>query len=195
MRFKVILVGLVVAGLAMPSTAWAATARIHNGGFESPIAAPGSFLVFGTGQTFAHWTVMGAPGNVGIVSGTFTQNGFSFPAKSGHQWLDLTGLSQSATGVEQTVATTPGLAYTLHFSIGNVNNPGGIFGTTSTVKVLLNGTQIGTATNSAGGTTQVWKSFKVHFTATSASSTIALVNGDPPNDTNDGLDAVKLSQP
>jgi hypothetical protein len=191
-----ILVAAVVAGLLAPTAAWATTNLIHNGGFEKPVVPAGSFQAFSTGQTFKHWTVMGASGNVAIVSGTFTQNGFSFPAKSGKQWLDLTGTSNTPTGVSQAVATTPNATYTLRFSVGNVYDPTGIFGTTSTVNVFVNGTHKLTATNALHATpTQAWQSFTLHFTTTSATTTIAFVNGDPPNDTNNGLDAISLTRP
>ena len=65
---------------------------IKDGGFEKPPTATGSYIVYNTGQTFEQWTVVGASGNVATVSGTFTQNGYSFPAKSGKAWLDLTGV-------------------------------------------------------------------------------------------------------
>ena len=78
---------------------------IKDGSFEKPVAPSGGFLVFNTGQSFSKWTVVGASGSIGIVSGTFSQNGFTFPAGCSNQWVDLTGLSQSATGVSQTVTT------------------------------------------------------------------------------------------
>jgi hypothetical protein len=63
-------------------------------------------------------------------------------------------------------------------------------GTTSTVDVLVNGTPIQTATNSmgAGGTTQVWEQFTTSFLATSSSTTLEFLNGDPRNDNSNGLD-------
>jgi Protein of unknown function (DUF642) len=195
---------MVVAGLAgcvlglstmgAPAASAVTTNLVRNGGFESPVVPPGSFQGFSTGQSFSHWTVTGASGNVAVVSGTFTQSGFSFPAKSGHQWLDLTGVSNSATGVAQTVATAAGTLYTLTFSVGNLVDPGGIFGTTSTVHVLVDGNPLFTAVNSkgAGSTSQVWKTFRVNFTAASATTTIAFINGDPSNDTENALDAIKL---
>ncbi len=84
---------------------------------------------------------MGPSGDdVGVVSGTFVQNGFSFPAQNGVQLLDLTGLnSNAAEGVQQVIATTIGTTYKLSFYVGNIVDPGGIFGTTSTVNVQLNG--------------------------------------------------------
>lgn len=116
----VILAGMMVVAVAMPATAFAGTPKVmgaginlmKNGGFEKPVVAAGSFAEFTTGQTFKHWTVVGASGNVAVVSGTFTQAGFSFPAQSGNQWLDLTGTSNTPTGVSQTVAN--GLRTELH---------------------------------------------------------------------------------
>jgi hypothetical protein len=173
---------------------FAGTNLIKDQSFEKPVVPSGGFLVFSTGQTFSKWSVVGA-GNIGIVSGTFSQNGYTFPAGCGKQWVDLTGLSQSATGVAQTVHTVSGKMYTLRFSIGNVVDPIGIFGTTSTVHVLLDGNAIFSATNSGGSgkTKQVWKKFSTTFTAQSTSATITFMNGDPSTDTNDGLDCISLT--
>jgi hypothetical protein len=191
-----LIAALVALTIAMaPATAGAATKLVKNGGFEKPTVG-GTFLVFATGQSFSGWTVVGASGDVGIVAGTFSQNGYTFPAKAGKQWLDLTGLDQAATGVEQTVKNlAPGSPYTLSFAVGNVSNPGGIFGTTSTVDVLVDGTPLMTAVNTkgAGTTTQVWKKFTKTFLAPATTATITFINGDPPTDTNNGLDAVALS--
>ena len=191
---RVVVVG-VVGALLLAATATAAPANlIKDGGFESPVVPVGGFTVFSTGQKFSKWTVTGAPGSVGIVSGTFSQNGYTFPARSGAQWIDLTGLSQTATGVSQTVATTSGTSYTLTFSVGNASNPGGIFGTVSTVNVLVDGTLEMTAVNhkGMGTTTQAWKKFTLTFSAAGPATTISFINEDPSNDTQNGLDAVKL---
>jgi hypothetical protein len=165
-----------------------------NGSFEVPVVPVGGFQSFSNGQGFSGWKVVGAPGNVAIVSGQFKQNGFSFPAKAGKQWLDLTGVSQTATGVAQNFATTPGTAYTLTFWVGNVYDPQGIFGISSTVIVKVNGQRMYRATNSRGKgkTTQVWEKFVTTITATSSKTTIAFINGDPSSDTNNGLDAITL---
>jgi hypothetical protein len=172
----------------------ARAALLTNGSFETPVVPAGSFQLFFTGGSFTGWSVVGATGNVGIVSGTFTQNGISFPAEDGSQWLDLTGLnSNSATGVQQTVATTPGTTYDLSFFVGNVVNPGGIFGTTSTVRVLVNGTLLLSATNSQGGTTLTWEKFSQVFTASSSSTTITFLNGDLPSGFSNGLDNIVLT--
>lgn len=186
---------LIVAILCLLGSPAFAGNLIKDGNFEKPAVPAGGSMTFPTGQTFGRWTVVGAPGAVSVVSGTFTQNGITFPAKKRKQWLDLTGFnSNSATGVAQTVATTPGASYTLSFYVGNVVNPNGVFGTTSTVNVLVNGGQVFTATNSLGGgqSTQVWQKFTTTIMATSAQTTIAFVNGDPSSDFTNGLDAVKL---
>ena len=193
---KRITAAAVIAAIALSgvTSALAATNLLKNGGFEKPVVPDGSYQLYSTGQTFAHWTVVGDPGNVAPISGDFTQNGFSFPARAGAQWVDLTGASNTATGVAQTVSTTPGAQYTLIFSVGNVYDPGGIFGTTSTVNAFVDGNLVKSATNSLGqgSSSQVWKRFSVTFTAETASTTISLINGDPSNDTQNGLDAVKL---
>jgi len=181
--------------LCLASTAaYGASNLIKNGSFEKPVVAVGGYQVFSTGDTFSHWTTVGDSGNVAIVSGAFTQNGFSFPAKAGQQWLDLTGVSQTATGVAQKVVTVPGQAYTLTFFVGNAYDPGGIFGVSSTVNVLVNGQQAFTATNTKGKgkTLQVWQKFITTIMATSSKTTIAFINGDPSNDTQNGLDKITL---
>ena len=136
-------------------TASALTAQaanlIANGSFERPIVPAGAYTSFNTGQTFAGWTVVGATGNVSVVSETYRGNGFTFPPEAGAQSLDLTGAgSNTATGVSQNIATTPGAAYRLTFWVGNVVDPNGTDGATSTVNVLVNGVQVYSATNSLG---------------------------------------------
>ncbi len=169
---------------------------ISNGSFETPVVPSASFQGFGTGSSFGGWTVVGASGNVAVVSGSFTQNGFNFPAQSGAQWLDLTGTSNTATGVQQTIATVIGSTYSLSFWVGNIVDPNGIFGTTSTVAVLVNGTALASATNTgAGSPTQAWQQFTRSFTATSTLTTLTFLNGDPSNDTSNGLDNIVLLGP
>jgi hypothetical protein len=111
--------------------------------------------------------------------------------------LDLTGdLSNAVEGVQQTVTTTPGTSYTLSFWVGNVFQPGGAYGTTSTVNVRLGGiggTLLGSFTNSSTTTgTQVWQQFSTSFTAAGTSTTLAFINGDPASDNTNGLDLVDL---
>ncbi len=191
---------MIVAGLAVTCGSLPLRANlITNGSFETPVVTTGSFTTFASGSTgITGWTVVGASGGVAIVSGTFAQECCTFPAEDGAQWLDLTGLStNSAEGVQQVVATTAGTQYTLSFWVGNIFDPNGIFGTTSTVKVLvggIGGTLIDTATNSSTTTgTQSWEQFTTSFTATSSSTTLDFINGDPSSDNSNGLDNVSLN--
>ena len=164
---------------------------ITNGSFETPVVPAGGFTNFNTGSTgITGWTVVGP--QVSIVSGSSTENGSSFPAESGTQWLDLTGDTgdSDAEGVSQTVATLAGTSYSLSYYVGNVINSAGGFGTTSTVDVDVNGVPFQASTNSGGGTTLTWEQFQTSFVATSASTAIAFLNGDPSYDNSNGLDNV-----
>ncbi len=167
--------------------------QVDNGGFETPVVPVGSYELFSAGSSFQGWRVVGT-GNVAVISGSYTSHGFMFPAQMGQQWLDLTGLSNSAVGVSQTFATRIGKAYKLTFAVGNIYDPTSFYGKTSTVDVVVNGRLILAATNSSGmGTTkQVWKGFSTNFRATSSSTTVAFMNADPSNDNSNGLDSVTL---
>jgi hypothetical protein len=185
-------IGLCTTLVAWAGPASAASSLLKNGGFEKPVVAPGGFVPVASGSTFSHWKV-GGPGDVAVASGTFVEGGFSFPAKAGAQWLDLTGSLALATRVSQSFASEPGTPYTVSFAVGNVNNPSGPYGTTSTVKLLVDGAQVLRVTNTKGsGSSMVWKTYSFTFLATGGTTTLAFVNGDPPGDTANGLDAVKL---
>ena len=173
---------------------------ITNGSFEQPVVAVGGYQLFSVGQSFTGWQVVGTPGaNVAPISGSFTQNGFTFPARTGKQWVDMTGTSDTngnaGAGLAQTVKTVRGQRYQVKFSVGNVIDPG-IFGATSTIKVSVNGRHILTAVNSegSGSKSQVWKDFSVTFQATTTASTIAFFNADNFKDTSNGFDAVAVTK-
>jgi Protein of unknown function (DUF642) len=188
---RTVFVGIVLCSV---TAAFCQTNLIRNCSFERPVVTPGTYRLFFTGQTFSHWKVVGQSGSLTLVSGTFTQEKFTFPAKAGVQWLDLTGNSQTPTGVAQTVATTPGGAYTLTFYVGNIYDPHGVFGVRSTVSVWVDGQQVYTATNSRGKgkKSMIWQRFITTIVATSSTTTIAFINGDPSNDTANGLDKISL---
>ena len=168
---------------------------LTNGSFETPIVSVGGFTNFPVGSgALTGWTVFGPAGQaVSIVSGSFSQNGVSFPAQDGAQWVDLTGFNNNSTeGVSQSVATTVGHQYQLSYFIGNTTG-GGIFGSTSTVDVLLNGAVAFTDTNSTSSpSTQNWGQFSHTFTASGAATIIGLRNADPGSDNDNGLDNVVL---
>lgn len=129
-----------------------------------------------------------------LISTTFTQNGFTFESEDGQQALDLTGTSNTPTGVSQTVTTSVGAEYELAFWVGNVVDANGIFGVTSTVQVQIDGSAVYSATNSAGAGTMMlnWEEFSFTFTATSTSTTVAFINEDPSDDTSNFIDNVSL---
>jgi hypothetical protein len=185
---------VVAATLGFSNDASAATNLIRDGDFATPRLAVGSDQFFSVGTTFGDWTVVGAAGNVGLTSSKFTQNGFTFEGDGTSQYLDLTGESNTPTGVAQTVPTTVGVRYPLQFAVGNVYNPTGIFGVSSSVAVLVNGKRLFTATNSKGkGTTKViWETFHTSFVATSTRTTLEFLNLDPPNDTANVIDDVSI---
>jgi hypothetical protein len=116
--------GLLAVALGLGASPARAANLLGNGDFETPAAPAGGFALFSTGQTIGAWTVVGAAGNVATVSTTFAQSGFTFPARSARQFLDLAGTSNTATGVSQSVATIPGRLYDLTFYVGNVVNAG-----------------------------------------------------------------------
>jgi hypothetical protein len=171
-----------------------ATNLMTNGSFETPKAPPGSYTLYNKGQKFTGWTVVGKPGNIAIVSDTFTYGGYTFPAACGHQLVDLTGTSDSRTGLQQAVKTTNGVTYTLSFDVGNAYGTGNI-GTSSTVLAFVAGKQVLRAKNTKGkGLTHiVWQKFSTTFQATSSLTGIKLINGDPVSDTTNGLDCVTVT--
>ncbi len=195
--FRSILISKIFfAVLILVFAASAARANdIVNGSFETPLAPVGGFTNFLGGSTgITGWTVVGPEAS--IVSGSYASLGFTFPAEDGNQWLDLTGdLSNRVEGVMQTFATTPGTTYSVSYFVGNQVNPGGPWGTTSTVNVLVDGALIQTATNTlgTGGTTQVWEQFSTSFLATSSSTTLEFLNEDPLSDNSNGLDNVVVT--
>jgi len=188
-------VGVVLAAMALGGPASASLNLVDDGNFSSPVVGVGTYSLFATGATFSSWRVVGAVGNVALTSGSFAQNGFAFEADHGSQFLDLTGISDTPTGVAQAVATTVGVRYTLDFAVGNVYNPGGIFGVKSSVGLYLNGSLVLVATNARGkGMTKVaWENFSTSFTATSSATTIEFLNRDPPSDTCNLLALVSLT--
>ncbi len=170
-----------------------AASLIQDGGFETPVVTGSNgYDIYQTGATFGPWTVVGASGAVSPLVTGFTQNGFSFQAESGSQSVDLAGLSNTATGVSQTIPTTAGTSYTLKFSVGNVVDATGLFGSSSAVQVLINSVPLQTAVNSGGGNSVSWMPVATSFTATGPSTAIAFINGDPHSDNYNGLDDVSV---
>ena len=176
-------------------TAWGNLITNPSFETETPTVAPGTFQLFIPGSTGINgWTATGPVGtDIGAVSTTFVQNGVTFNAQDGNVWIDLTGFNTNTTeGIMQTVTTTPSTNYVLTFYVGNTTG-GSIFGTTSTVGLTINGTQVGTFTNSSAALTSLnWQQFTYNFTAATGSTAIGFVNLDGPSDNSNGLDLVDL---
>ncbi len=168
---------------------------ILNGSFETPSVPVAAFTTFPVGSSaLTEWLVFGPSGAaVSVVSGSFTQNGVTGNAQDGSQWLDLTGNGHNTTeGVSQSVATTVGNQYQLSYYIGNTTG-GGIFGSTSTVTVLLDDIVTFTDTNSTISPSNLnWVQFSHTFVASGATTMLGFRNGDPANDNSNGLDNVVL---
>jgi hypothetical protein len=185
----VLAAGMFVAGSANSAVG------VANGSFETPTVPAGGFTTFSVGSSsITNWLVIGPAGtNVAIVSGTFSQDGVTFEAQDGTQWLDLTGdNSNSIEGVQQSVTTIPNHLYQLSYYIGNTTG-GGIFGTTSRVLTEV-GANAFTHTNSNVDDTGLnWEQFTDNFVATATSTLITFENLDPPNDNSNGLDNIVLT--
>jgi hypothetical protein len=186
------LIGPFAAATTGPCWAGGPPLYWENGNFDIPAPVTGGFAIVDTAQRYGEWRVVGAPGNVSWVNGAYTHNGFSFAGDLSptDNWVNLAAISRTATGIMHgPVPTTVGSSYTLTFAVGNLVDPTGIYGTSSTVLVYENAKLIATATNSDGGGTKTenWKSFSVTFAADAPYTEIAFINGDPPNDMNCGI--------
>lgn len=109
--------------------------------------------------------------------------------------MDLTGSSNTTTGVAQTLSTSAGKSYRVTFYVGNVYGPKEGLGKTSTIDVLVNGKMLLAAKNSKGkGTkTVIWEKFSTTFRTSSSCTTVSFINADPSNDTANCIDNVTLS--
>ena len=176
-----------------PDAGAAGATLLTNGSFEQPAVPAGGYLTYANGETFSGWTVIGATGNVAPLSTSFV-SGFAFTAEDGEQSLDMTGTSDgTATGIQQVVTTTAGHTYCLSFWVGNVYNPGGTYGTDSTINILVDGKMVAVATNEDQADTELsWEPFTATVVAAGASTTIAFINGDPLGDGSNFLDNVSL---
>ena len=130
-----------------------------------------------------------------ITSTTEVNRGITLDARAGAAFVDLTGncdCGGPTTGVAQTVKTVPGTTYTLTFWVGNCYIPG--YGTTSTINAYAGSTLLLTAENKhgKGSTKQVWEKFTTSFVATTTTTTISFLTGDPSGDEQNDLDQVTL---
>jgi hypothetical protein len=181
----------------MAAPAWAQP-YWENGDFLRPAPKKGTFQLIDTGERYGTWRVVGAAGSVSWTSGSYQHQGFSFVGQgtATNSWVNLANMSQSATGIAHFPVSTPvGSNFTLSFYVGNIYDPGGVYGTSSTVAVYENSRLLGTFTNSdgMGTTTENWKFFTITFAADAPWTTISFINGDPPGDLNCGIDNITFA--
>jgi hypothetical protein len=204
MRLLKLILALGISGLAGVNGALAADPLaeenalanlIVDGGFESPVLLNGTLKTFSAGTNIQPWLVIGSGcGNVNLVTKTYTENHITFTAQAGNQSLDLTGNSNNGcpTGVQQGARTTAGHTYQLSFWVGNVYDPGY---NGARVDVYVNDVLATSVINTGGAGTpskQFWLQFTYQFTATTAHTLIAFLNGNYFG-VQCGLDSVSLT--
>lgn len=167
---------------------------VANGGFERPVVPVASPGLYRNGDEVDGWTVVGGKGNVALLNGEFKQLGLKFTSQQGVQSIDLTGLTNTDTGITQSIPTVAGARYDLSFHVGNVQAPDTApWGRVSSVQVLLNGSPFATATHRGGPTDELgWLEFSYPFTAIGASTHITFINRDSPIDHVNQLDNVSI---
>ena len=168
---------------------------VRNGDFEDPPVPVAQYRLFQTGLAFGGWTVVGAPGNVAPLSGAYAVPGMKWAAQSGRQTLDLTGLSNSATGVSQSISTAPGKTYRLSFWSGNVVDRRYSYGTASAVEVVIEGLFVQRFTNTKGDGQPAlgWEFNCIEFVANATTTRIRFVNLDSSSDDSNILDNVVMT--
>lgn len=169
-----------------------ASAQLLNGSFEIPLVPPGSFTNYPGGSTaITGWTVVGVDSS--LVSGSFMQNGVTFQAQSGNQWLDLAGVTSnsSTSGVTQSIATVTGQAYEVSFYVGSATSSPFFF--PATVDLSINGGPRVSYFNPIGPSNMLdWKLFTVPFTATGTTTSLTFLNGSAASNFISPLDNVSV---
>lgn len=170
---------------------------IVDGGFETPVLAPGTGVLFSPGSTFGGpggWLALGDPGlgpQIGILRSEASEPGngvTAFNAHSGFNSTDLTGVYNRgpSLGIQQSLTTAIGQAYTLSFYVGTVTptfgpNAQSFYHDPATIDVSINAaTRLHFTNNNRTNGFINWQQFSVGFTATSGTTTIAFLNGTMP---------------
>ena len=192
----VVISGATVAGMSVaPTTAGASpTNLIQNGSFESVAKPTNSFVHVNAGSTgISNWTVVtpsiydSDAGSVDYVANSY------WNAEDGNYSIDLAGSTFTPGGVSQTVATTPGVEYSLSFwSAVNGNERPGI---KHAMRVSVNGSALDRVKAVGVGRPLQWVQNTATFIASSASSQIEF-DDVTPTDRNQGpaLDNVSLTE-
>jgi hypothetical protein len=197
--------GLIAAGVLAATSAYASGPNlVANGDF----ANIGSVWVNNTGLGSDDWVTPGATAipdwsNVAGAANEFwvtSPNSYGLSASPGNAssfFVDLTGQANYKPygGLEQTITTTPGTAYTLTFALGSstyYNNSGsgaaGLYAS-ATGTVLLASSLFTLAPTS----TNAWASETLDFTANSTSTTIEFLGDSQYTSEYVGLDNVSVT--
>jgi hypothetical protein len=184
---------LIATVMLAPATGWAV---IVNGSFESPEVDPA--LVVAVGGSIDGWAVVGVEGgSVHLISNAYTEGDgtLHFTAQDGDQFVDLTGPgNRGRNGVQQTVTTVPGTAYTLTFWVGNQDDTQEVYGLASTISLSINDILVSSFTNDDSTLNDItWQQFSHAFVAAGPSTTITFLN-ETTGDDLAGLDNVVLVQ-
>jgi Protein of unknown function (DUF642) len=184
---------LIVCVVVLAATPVFATNLIVNGSFESPTVPVGSFINYAGGSTaITGWMVVGVDSSV--VSGTFMQNGITFEAQDGNQWIDLAGVTSNSmtSGVTQDISTMIGQPYDVTFYVGSSTDHQIFF--PATVDLSINGGARVPYSNPSAPTNMLdWQLFTANFIATSSTTNLTFFNGDASNNFETPLDNVSVN--
>ena len=181
-----------------------AQAQIVNGGFETPALVGTTFQSFAPGSSIGAWTVVGNAGtSVTLLTTTYSEpgNGMNaFQSQEGVQSLDITGPGNLGTtaGVQQSITTVSGQAYTLSFFVGKAQSSTGssFYSDPTILDLSINGGARTSFTNINAGNSGFlnWTKFTFDFTATGTSTSVAFFNGTASANENEvGLDGVAIA--
>lgn len=182
-HIKRVTLALSVAALTFVNTAQANL--VTNGSFETGAFVGDGLMSLNPGSAaIAGWTVFS--GEI-LWEDNLLFTNYGVSASEGTKFLDLTGHDTVPYGgVEQTIATTPGLRYVVDFDFGT--NPARYGGTQRVTAAAAAAASVFEFTGT--GDTQQYQHYSLPFTATSASTLISFVGSGPAGGVHAGLDNV-----
>ena len=189
---------LIAAFILLSGWAPVQAAIIVNGSFETPLVPQSAdpqfnYQNFVAGSNLGGWTVVGV--DSALVRSDDVQNGITFQAQNGFQWIDLAGINSNSpfSGVTQDVLTTVGQAYELSFYVGSSTDNAFFF--PSTVDLSIDGGARLSFTNPNTTAGQLhWMQFTATFVAQDSNTSITFFNGSAPNNYQSALDNVTIAE-
>ncbi len=186
----------LISGLCLPAVCRADL--LANGGFETPVLTPGTFVTINPGSEPADFDWEVSSGTVDIGSIPLSQF-IEYGAFAGVQALDLNGTDRGA--LFQDFATTASQTYRLTFVFADNAFEGGtstaeviVSDVASTTPLLTDDISHSTSTNGPPADAD-WDSFSQTFTATGSLSRLSFTSTSPSNSPSGGivLDAVSVA--